>query len=319
MLNILTITAPIYLAIGTGYVATRSGFFSKPDMHVLGRFVLNFALPAMLFNALSQRDFQDVLHPSYLLAYTVGSLFAYAIGFAIWRYGRRQNLTLSALVAMGVSCSNSGYVGYPILLQILGPVAGVGMALTVLIENLVIIPLGIALADSGESEHASWQHTVLESFKRLLKIPMLWGIVGGFVFSMMGWQLPAFIFKTVNLFAVACAGIALFVNGGSLVGMQVKGQLQAVGWIASSKLLLHPLLVGLMLWMVGPMDATLQISGLLLAGMPMMGIFPLLAQRHGQESFCAAALLVTTVASFFTISALLWGMSQVPGWHLGGG
>jgi len=51
----------------------------------------------------------------------------------------------------------------------------------------------------------------------------------------------------------------------------------------------------------------------------MIGIFPLLAQRHGQEGFCAAALLVTTVASFFTISALLWGMSQVPGWHLGGG
>jgi hypothetical protein len=74
-----------------------------------------------------------------------------------------------------------------------------------------------------------------------------------------------------------------------------------------------------MLWVVGPMDATLQISGVLLASMPMMGIFPLLAQRHGQEGFCAAALLVTTVASFFTISALLWGMSQVPGWHLGAG
>jgi len=319
MLNILTITAPIYLAIGTGYVATRSGFFSKPDMHVLGRFVLNFALPAMLFNALSQRDFQDVLHPSYLLAYSVGSLLAYATGFAIWRFGRGQGMTLSALVAMGVSCSNSGYVGYPILLQILGPVAGVGMALTVLIENLVIIPLGLAMADSGASEHASWQHTLRESFMRLLKIPMLWGIVGGFVFSMMGWQLPAFVFKAVNLFAVACAGIALFVNGGSLVGMQVKGQMHAVSWIAVSKLVFHPLLVGTMLWVVGPMDASLQISGVLLASMPMMGIFPLLAQRHGQEGFCAAALLVTTVASFFTISALLWGMSQVPGWHLGGG
>ena len=211
----------------------------------------------------------------------------------------------------------------PVLLMSAEPVpslyAGVGMALTVLIENLVIIPLGLAMADSGESAHASWQHTVLESFKRLLKIPMLWGIVGGFVFSMMGWQLPAFIFKAVNLFAVACAGIALFVNGGSLVGMQVKGQMQAVSWIAASKLVLHPLLVGSMLWWVGPMDATLQISGVLLASMPMMGIFPLLAQRHGHESFCAAALLVTTVASFFTISALLWGMSQVPGWHLGGG
>ncbi|WP_408596574.1 AEC family transporter [Limnohabitans sp.] len=319
MLNILTITAPIYLSIGTGYVATRSGFFSKLDMQVFGRFVLNFALPAMLFNALSLRDFQDVLHPRYLLAYALGSVMTFAIGFAMWRYGRRESLTLSALVGMGVSCSNSGYVGYPILLQILGPEAGVGMALTLLVENLIIIPLGISLADSGEAQHASWQHTVLASFRRLLKIPMLWAIVGGFVFSMMGWHLPEVLFKAVNLFALTCVGIALFVNGGSLVGMHVVGQMQSVAGIALCKLCLHPVLVGVMLWTFGGMDVSLQIAGVLLASMPMMGIYPILGQRHGQEGFCAAALLVTTVASFFSISLLLWGLSQVPGWHVATG
>jgi hypothetical protein len=30
-------------------------------------------------------------------------------------------------------------------------------------------------------------------------------------------------------------------------------------------------------------------------------------------------LLATTVVSFFTISTLLWGMSQVPGWHVAAG
>jgi malonate transporter len=39
-------------------------------------------------------------------------------------------------------------------------------------------------------------------------------------------------------------------------------------------------------------------------------------QRHGLAGFCASALLVTTVASFFTISLILWGMSFVPGWHI---
>jgi len=319
MLNILTVTGPIYLSIGTGYLATRSGFFSKADMQVFGRFVLNFALPAMLFSTLSLRDFEDVLHPSYLLAYAVGSLLSFAIGFSVWRFGRGESLTLSALVGMGVSCSNSGYVGYPILVQVLGPVAGVGMALTLLVENLIIIPLGIALSDSGGAGHASWQRTLMDSFKRLLQIPMLWGIVGGFFFSMLGWHLPEVIFKTVNLFAVACAGVALFVNGGSLVGMQVKGQLRSVGLMALAKLVLHPLLVGLMLWAVGTQDTSLLIAGILLASMPMLGIFPLLAQRHGQASFCAAALLATTVVSFFTISTLLWGMSQVPGWHVAAG
>ena len=46
MLNILTITGPIYLSIGLGYAATRRGMFSKLDGQVLGRFVCELALKA---------------------------------------------------------------------------------------------------------------------------------------------------------------------------------------------------------------------------------------------------------------------------------
>lgn len=317
MLNILAITGPIYLSIGIGYAASRTGVFPKTDGQVLGRFVLHFGLPAMLFNALASRDFGDVMHPSYLVAYGLGSLLSLALGFAVWRWGRQRGITQSSLVGLGFSGSNSGYVGYPILLQILGPAAGVGLALSMLVENLLILPLALAAADSGEAEHASWQTLVAESFKRMLKIPMMWAIVTGLVFSVLGWHLPEVLSKTVNLFAASCAALALFVNGGSLVGMQVRGLVAEVSWVAAGKLFMHPLAVGAMLWLVGPMDASLQISALVLASMPMMGIYPLLAQRHGQEGYCAAALLVATIASFFTISALLWGMSQVPGWHLG--
>ena len=44
----------------------------------------------------------------------------------------------------------------------------------------------------------------------------------------------------------------------------------------------------------------------LAAACPMFGIYPILAQKHGHDGLAAAALLGTTVASFFTISAALW-------------
>jgi hypothetical protein len=37
-----------------------------------------------------------------------------------------------------------------------------------------------------------------------------------------------------------------------------------------------------------------------------MGIYPILAQRHGHEGFSAAALLGTTLGSFVTLNLLLW-------------
>lgn len=316
MLNILTITGPIYIAIGLGYTATRRGFFSKPDIQALGRFVMYFALPAMLFNALAQRHFEDVWHAGFLWAYGLGSLFAFVSAFTIWRTVRHKDVTESALAALGTSSPNSGYIGYPILLQVLGPAAGVGLALALLVENLLIIPLALVLADAGAQQHASWQKTLQQSLWRLRKSPMIWSILLGIVCSVIGLQLPEVVNKTIQLFSAACSALALFVIGGSLVGLQLSGLAKQVSWIVVGKLVVHPLAVVAVLWFIGPMDVNLQISAILLSSMPMLSIYPLIAQPHGHEGLCAATLLATTVVSFFTISFILWGMTQMPGWQL---
>ena len=316
MLNILTITGPIYIAIGLGYAATQRGFFSKADTQVLGRFVMYFALPAMLFNALAQRDFEEVLHAGFLWAYGLGSLFAFVSAFAIWRVLRKKSVTESALAALGSSSPNSGYIGYPILLQVLGPAAGVGLALALLVENLLIIPLALVLADAGAQQHSAWQHTLKQSLWRLRKNPMLWAICLGIASAMLDVHLPEVVNKTIHLFSAACAAVALFVIGGSLVGLRLSGLAKQVSWIVVGKLVVHPVAVAVVLWWVGPMDVSLQISAILLSSMPMLSIYPLIAQPHGHEGFCAATLLASTVVSFFTISFILWGMTQVPGWQL---
>jgi len=57
-------------------------------------------------------------------------------------------------------------------------------------------------------------------------------------------------------------------------------------------------------------DPELRTAAVLFAAMPMLGIYPLLAQKHGHDEITAAALLVTTVGSFFTLSALLWALKH---------
>ena len=80
MLEILGITIPIYLTIALGYACTRLGLFAKADMQVFGRFTLQLALPALLFNALSQRSVAEILNFNYLLVYALGSLMVLALG-----------------------------------------------------------------------------------------------------------------------------------------------------------------------------------------------------------------------------------------------
>jgi hypothetical protein len=219
---------------------------------------------------------------------------------------------MSSCFAMGMSCPNSGFVGYPIILLSLGPIAGVALALNMIVENLLIIPLLLAWAETGQGQQR-WHQIVVQTLKGMLSNPMIWGIVLGFLFSWFEVQLAASLSRTVTLFAQASAALSLFVIGGSLVGLPVKGMGSNVAQIAMGKLFFHPLVMAFVLWWVLPIqDPILRMAALLTCAMPMFGIYPILTQKHGHDGLSAAALLVTTMASFVSLNALLWLLKQYP-------
>lgn len=312
MLEILAITIPIYVAIALGYGLTRWGIFPKSDMRAFGTFVVKVAMPALLFNALSQRKVSDILNADYVMAYALASLLTLALGI-VWalRVGRHSR-SMSSCFAMGMSCPNSGFVGYPIILLSLGPIAGVTLALNMIVENLLIIPLLLAWAETGQGQQR-WHQIVMQTLKGMLSNPMIWGIVIGFLFSWFEVQLAASLSRTVTLFAQASAALSLFVIGGSLVGLPVKGMGSNVAQIAVGKLVVHPLVMTFVLWWILPIqDPVLRTAALLTCAMPMFGIYPILTQKHGHDGLSAAALLVTTMASFVSLNALLWLLKQYP-------
>ena len=123
----------------------RFKLFAVTELRTLGRFTFLFCITALLFDALSTRPIAQVLDGHYLLAYAGGSLAVLLGGYAWARWRRGANQALASLQGMGMSSSNSGYVGYPIVLQALGPVAGVALALTLLVESLVVMSLAMAI------------------------------------------------------------------------------------------------------------------------------------------------------------------------------
>ena len=314
MLSILSITGPIYLAVLLGYACTRLGLFARADMRLFGKFVINLALPALLFNALSSRSVGEILNPGYMAAYALAGLLMIGVGLVVARVLARQPLHYASMFAMGMSCPNSGFVGYPVVLLTLGgSVAGVGLALNMMVENLLLIPLLLALADLEGGRGGAGQ-VVLRTLKGLVRNPMIIAIVAGLLASLLGWTPPLPLSRTVNLFAQASGALSLFVIGGSLAGQSLCGMGPAVLQITLGKLVLHPLLMFAVLgWLVPVADPQLRTAVLLTTAMPIMGIYTILSQRHGHEGISAAALLATTAASFFTLSGLLWWLREL-GW-----
>ncbi|MBR0564708.1 AEC family transporter [Azoarcus sp. L1K30] len=306
MLDILSITSPIFILIGLGYCAVRAGFFSRADMRVLGTFVINFALPAMLFKALSQRAFSEVMNAGYLLAYAIGSLFAMGVAVLVARKWQQRDYQSSVVVGMGASMSNSAFIGLPVALQVVGPVASIAMALTMLVENLLMLPILFILADRADHKGASLLSMVAGTFARLLKNPMLVAIGIGFGFALFNLKLPSPLFKVVDMLSLASGPLALFVIGGNLAGMGVKGMVADVALINVAKLLVHPAAVFVCVWLIPGIAPDLRAAAVLFACVPMLSIYAIIGQKYGLESMCAAALVVATVMSFFSISALIW-------------
>ena len=137
MTALLAITGPIYLIVAIGYLCVRAGWFAKADLKVLGLFVLRVALPALIFNAVSSKTFTDILQPQYLLVFTAASLITLGLGLAWARWVRGCSPSQAGIIGMGMICPNSGYVGFPIALLTLPAVAGMGLALNMLVENLL--------------------------------------------------------------------------------------------------------------------------------------------------------------------------------------
>jgi hypothetical protein len=304
--SILLITAPIFLLVALGFALVRTDLFSGAWLPALGGFVYRVALPAQLFRSLIQRALPDVIDVRYLLAYAAGSLVVLG-GTLLWaRYLRRESLERSAIVAMGTSCSNSAFIGYPIALQVVGPIAGTALALCAIVENVLVLPLCLALADAGSASHEPFVHAIGRALAALRKNPMVLSIVAGVLCSALHVSLVPPVARAVEMLAGASAPVALFFVGGSLVGLPLRGMFLDVYAVGFGKLIVHPLavLAGLLLFV--PADPTLRIAAVLIASAPMLSIYPIFGARHALQGFCAATLLVATLSSSVTTSVTIW-------------
>lgn len=309
MIEILSIVSPIYMIILLGYTATRCGVFDKSDMRAFGKFVVNIALPGLLFKALSERQFSEIINISFIWAYAVGSLPVIVLGF-LW--GRRiagRSMLTSTFYSMGMATTNSGYIGYPILLLILPSVAAVSFALVLMVENLLTIPVLLMMAEYGGGG-GDIRSAMRKLLTRLIRNPLMLALIAGMAASLLELQLPKATAQAINVLAASSGALSLFVIGGTLVGLPIRGIGKEIVPIVIGKLVMHPLSVLLAIALIPvlgltPMTPILQLGVLLMAATPMTSIYASLAQQYGLEDFCSVAQMLTTVTSFFTLSALL--------------
>lgn len=307
MLAIVSITTPIFLLIAIGYAAVRWRVLPPEATPGLGRFVLYLAMPGLIIHTLSSMKIEQVIDLNFILAYGLGSLLMLGLVLFLSLKVFKDEPVLASLKAMGVSMSNTPYFGFPVLLQVVESSAGQAFSMALLVETIVIIPLCMALLEFNNSRSSgmSLGPILIRLHKRMLRNPLLIAIITGMLISALNIPLPDPINITLKMLGGSSATIALFVIGASLVGSPLKGELGSITPVLIGKLVLHPLMVALLIWLLPPFDPQLQLAAILLAAMPMMSIYPIFGSQYGYRNFTASTLMLTTICAFFSISAIL--------------
>lgn len=317
MTEIVLLILPIFLLIGLGFIALRTGMMTGAQNAGLAAFVLNFALPAVIILGFSRPEMIAEFNPGYVFAYGGGSLVAFLGTFAILKVALRRSLARAAIGAMGGSASNSGFIGYPVTALVIGPTAMIALPFTMLVENLLIIPLALALAEFGTSKETSLARVLRQTVVRLSRMPILIAVVVGSALALSGVSLPGPALSTLELLAAASAPCALIAVGGIIAELKRGDVSGDVLWVAAGKLVLHPVAVTAFMVATPGIPSELMAAGILFSCVSMITIYPLLAGRFGEGKMGAAALVVATVVGLATlavvISLLLLGPLASPG------
>lgn len=307
MLDIFLTTLPIYLLIALGFGAVRTGYVAPGHVAGLGQFALKIGLPALIFFAIAFPRSDAAINTSFFVAYLVGSLAVLGIGLALARIILRCTASQAWIYAFGMANSNSGFLGFPLAALIFGSDAALVFAVTMTIENTLIIPLvtlGATLA-GGCKGGASFSQVLAQSLRKISANPLIIAVVLALAVRATGIAAPEPLIKTLQMVSASAAPVALFVVGGTVAGMRFGGYLAPSGLIAFGKLIVHPVCVALALWFIPGVPPTLIPVGILYAAVPMLTIYPLIAAPFGMERVTSAALLLTTLASVVTVSAAL--------------
>ncbi len=314
MLDVLRVTFPFFALVLCGYLAARRQMLPFEAIPGLNGFVLYFALPCMLFRFGASTPIAQLLDASAFFMYLFCALVMVAFVVAV-TLNQRIGWNDAAFGALVASFPNTGFMGVPLLVALLGTAAAGPAIVTIVIDMLITTSLCIALSRlDGAGEHGM-RNAAKNALLGMTKNPMPWAILLGTLFSAFQGSLPGPVDKTVGLLADAASPVALFTIGAVLARSQKFAHHAEHGpltWkdyvpVALVKLFLHPLLVlavGLAAISLGlPLDVFALKAMVLVAALPSASNVVMLAERfEADNGRIARIILVSTAAAFLTFS-----------------
>ena len=211
MQGVLTGFAVIAVVIGVGYVIGLRGYLGDNGREVLTKLAFHVATPALLFTMLARADL-SVIFSSRLLITALSTLAAASV-FIVVGVVRRWGAGRTTIGALCSSYVNSGNLGIPIAVYVLGDASLVAPVL--LFQLIVVTPVALTVLDltSTGEKGPLWRQLITP-----IRNPIAVATLAGVLVAATGLSVPAPVMDPLTLIGNMSVPAVLMAFGISLCG-----------------------------------------------------------------------------------------------------
>ena len=308
--DILSLTIPFFGIILLGAFSRSSGFFDEQAGRILARFAFFVVLPAFMFVSITSAPVSEIANPHFILRYEAVTIIIFALGvvFATRIFGLSGRS--SGIFAINATYPNYGYIGVPLAILAFGQGAVVPMSLILVCDSIMLLLLtAIFTRDKGSADLSSALMQMLQSMSRN---PLLLSVLAGFIFSASGVTLPDMPIFFLDMLAGAAAPTALFALGITLIGQPIRSARAELGTISVLKLVIHPLLMGVVMLTMPGLDVLWIQTAILFACLPVAAnVFALSEFYQAYSGRTATSIMLTTLIASLTVPATLYALTML--------
>jgi len=298
---LIDVILPVFLVIGSGYGATRAGYFTASHIEGLMKFTQGFAIPLLLFRAIATIDLSSGFDPRLMGSFYAGAGLCFAAGLLGARYLFARDWEDCVAIAFCCMFSNSVLLGLAITERAYGHDSLTGNYAIIAFHAPFCYGIGVTVMEVVRNRGKSGGAMTRSVLNSMFKNALILGIGLGFIVNLSGLAIPVVIDDALALIIRAALPCALFALGGVLVQYRPEGDLRAIAFVCAVSLLLHPALV----WSFGTALALPQDlfrSAVLNASMAPGFNAYIFANMYGRaRRVVASSVLIATGASLFSV------------------
>lgn len=305
ILQLLNVVMPVFLVIGSGYIAVKLNLFKSGAVDGLMVFTQGFAIPCLLFLNIMRLDFAAVFDWRLMVSFYIGAIisFTFAIIGARTLFHRRPGDSVA--IGFAAMFSNSVLLGLPIMERAYGTASLAGNYAIISVHAPLLYLVGITVMEASRADGRGVAGTANAVVKAMFRNTLMIGLALGFSVNISGIILPETLVSATEMVARAALPAALFALGGTLTRYSLRASLGEAGMISVLKLIIHPAIAYVLCTAVFDLPIAFTRSAVITAAMaPGVNAYVFANMYNRAKGAAASAVLLGTMASIF--SASMW-------------